>query len=557
MASLLLLALTLPFAPPSRGADASDPWSRVRQAAEEQIAAGRLSGVSIAIIENDTILFAEGFGFADKTRGIPSTPRTVYRVGSISKLFTAIAAMQLAEEGRLDIDADARSYVPEFNPVNPFPDSAPLTLRQLMCHRSGLVREAPVGGYFDPTEPSARATVASLSDCVLAHPPNTRTKYSNSGVTVVGRAVEEVSGMSFADYQAERILGPIGMGSSAFLLNRSIRPHLARGYLRVADAQGGFREIVAPQFEFGILPAGNLYSTVEDLGRFLSCLFAEGAAENGRILKPETLRSMWQVQLTDATNGFGLGFGMGQRRNYRTFGHAGAVYGFSSQLIALAEPRIGAVVLANDDLALGPVRRLARIALDTALEVRHNLAPPPTPQPEPNPAEAAECVGDYESESFWAKVELAPSGELRLNVSNQRLELTRTGTLRHVANGQLADELPVVFKRGDDGRVSSFTVFDQEFRRVDPDAVQPIPEEWKDYIGSYGPSFIPLIVTVKHGHLYAMTENEFDYRLRPVNRVVFAMPRGLYESEHLVFERNRSGRVRGALLANMPLQRRR
>jgi hypothetical protein len=115
----------------------------------------------------------------------------------------------------------------------------------------------------------------------------------------------------------------------------------------------------------------------------------------------------------------------------------------------------------------------------------------------------------------------------------------------------------VVFKRGDDGRVSSFTVFDQEFRRVDPDAVQPIPEEWKDYIGSYGPSFIPLIVTVKHGHLYAMTENEFDYRLRPVNRVVFAMPRGLYESEHLVFERNRSGRVRGALLANMPLQRRR
>src|SRR5690606_7335560 len=144
-------------------------------------------------------------------------------------------------------------------------DASEPTLRQLMCHRAGLAREAPVGRYFDDSEPSPRETVASLADCVLVHPPGTRTKYSNSGVTVVGRAVEEVSGMTFPEYQARHILEPSGMRSSAFLLSRQLRPKLARGRLSVALPEGGFREIEAPRFEFGILPAGNLYSTVEDL----------------------------------------------------------------------------------------------------------------------------------------------------------------------------------------------------------------------------------------------------------------------------------------------------
>jgi hypothetical protein len=95
----------------------------------------------------------------------------------------------------------------------------------------------------------------------------------------------------------------------------------------------------------------------------------------------------------------------------------------------------------------------------------------------------------------------------------------------------------------------------QTCRRVDPRTPREIPGAWKDFLGAYGPEFIPLIISVKHGHLYAMTENMYDYRLTPLNRVVFKMPPGMYVDEQLVFLRDEAGRVPTALFANMPLKR--
>ena len=118
-----------------------------------------------------------------------------------------------------------------------------------MCHRSGMVREAPVGGYFDNSEPGMDKTVASLASCVLTYPPAARTKYSNSGVTIVGKVVEQVSGTPFPLYQQKRVLAPLGMSSSGFLRNTQIRRKLATGYLPVANDVGGFRELDAPVFD--------------------------------------------------------------------------------------------------------------------------------------------------------------------------------------------------------------------------------------------------------------------------------------------------------------------
>jgi CubicO group peptidase (beta-lactamase class C family) len=533
-------------------------WAeRYAAMAREEVESGNLSGVSVAMVHDQEILFAAGFGFADETRRKPAAADTVYRVGSISKLFTAISAMQLAERHRLDIDGPVHLHVAGFHIVNPFRESAPITLRQLMCHRSGMVREAPVGGYFDPGEPTAAATVDSLSDCVLVYPPNTRTKYSNSGLTLVGRAVELASGQAFAEYQQEHILHPLGMTSSAFLLNRDLKARLAQGRLQVANPDGHFREIIAPHFEFGILPAGNLYSTVEDLSRFLSCLFAEGRGPDGPILKPGTLAEMWTVQLTGAMAGFGLGFAMGDHRGLRTFGHTGAVYGFTSQIVGIPAHRLGVVVLASDDLAIGAVRRLTRHGLNLLLETRGILPPEPAVKPAPMLANLTEFMGEYESESYWARVERAGPDDLSLTVSNQRFDLTPSGPLTFRANGRLAHDVEVRFARAEGGGIDRFTCHGQEFRRADPHAAGDIPEEWRRFIGSYGPDFIPLIISAKHGHLYAMTENEYDYRLHPLNRTVFRMPPGLYEGEHIVFQTGASGRVHGLLLANMPLRRRR
>jgi len=145
---------------------------------------------------------------------------------------------------------------------------------------------------------------------------------------------------------------------------------------------------------------------------------------------------------------------------------------------------------------------------------------------------------------------------LTLNISGQRMVLTPTGPLKFEANGRIAHKSVVTFERGTGDAVAGFTAMDQRFRRVDPKAVPPTPVEWKSFLGNYGPAFIPLIVSIKHGHLYAMTENEFDCRLTPLNRYVFKMPPGLYTDEQLIFQVDNNGRAHTAVLANMPLERR-
>ncbi|MCH2471297.1 MAG: beta-lactamase family protein, partial [Gemmatimonadetes bacterium] len=125
-----------------------------------------------------------GWGRPPPYAGVPASEHTVYRVGSVSKLFTDIAIMQLVERGELDLDAPVTTYLPDFAPENPF--GTPITLRQLTSHRSGLVREPPVGHYFDPTEPTLAQTVASLSPTRLVYPPTERIKYSNAAIATVG-----------------------------------------------------------------------------------------------------------------------------------------------------------------------------------------------------------------------------------------------------------------------------------------------------------------------------------------------------------------------------------
>ncbi len=320
---------------------------------------GAMSGVSVALVEDQRTIFAGGFGFADKKRRVPSARDTVYRAGSISKLFTALATMQLAEQGRLKLDAPVTQYLPALGIVSPFEDTAPMTLRQLMCHRSGMVREAPVGGYLDDAQAGTAKTVASLSGCALVYPPNTRTKYSNSGVAIEGHVVEKLSGLAFEEYQRRHLLGPMGMTSSAFVMNRTLRPRLAKGYLPVADSHGGFREIEAPAFELGTIPAGNLYTTAEDLARFLSFLFAEGSAGGRQLIQRAALSEMFTPQLTKETNAFGLGFSVGSFRGHKTVSHMGAVYGFTSMVIGVPRHKVGVVVLCNDDIVTAAVRRLA------------------------------------------------------------------------------------------------------------------------------------------------------------------------------------------------------
>jgi CubicO group peptidase (beta-lactamase class C family) len=148
---------------------------------EKEIADKQIPALSIAIVDDQQVVWSEAVGYADPATKTPVTAESIYRIGSVSKLFTDIGIMQLVERGEINLDAPITTYLPDFHPKNPF--KKPITLRQLMCHRSGLLREPPVGNYFETTEPTLAETVNSLNGTELVYPPETHLKYSNAAIS--------------------------------------------------------------------------------------------------------------------------------------------------------------------------------------------------------------------------------------------------------------------------------------------------------------------------------------------------------------------------------------
>jgi serine beta-lactamase-like protein LACTB len=498
-----------------------------------------IGGIAVALVDDQRVVYAAGYGEAKRD--------SVFRVGSISKLFNAIAVMQQVEAGKLDLDAPLPADV---LPLNPFPEAPAVTLRQILCHRSGLQRESPVGGYFDDSQPGLLATVASVRGCVLATLPGEKTRYSNVAPSIAGRLVERASGQTFESYQRQHMLGPLNMTNSAWTLARAARKRIVRSHMRVADGHGGWTRRPAPLFDLGTLPAGNLFSTVDDLARFASALLADG----GGLMKPETLHTMWRPQLTKDDAGFGLGFILGKFREHRTISHNGAVYGYSSLLVLLPEEKLAAVVLGNEDVANGRIHHIGDTALSQLLEAKFGEKPPQPAKLSP-PGDLAQFAGDYESQSYWAHLEVR-DGRLGGEISGQPIRFVPAAKLNFTAYSRIDDALPAAFEQDATGAVSGFKYGPiQHFTRV-PAKPRALPPEWEPYLGSYGPAFIPLVVSERHGHLYAMTENMVDYRLTPVNRQVCALPLGMYADEQVVFLTEANGRPQCVNFANMLLRRR-
>lgn len=516
-------------------ADYSGVIPNYEAAVKAEMAEWKLRGISIAWVEGDSIVYEAGFGEAKKD--------SIFRAGSISKLFNAVAVMKLVEQGKLDLDAPLPA---ERLPVNPF-NGTPLTLRQLLSHRSGLQREASVGGYFDDTEPTLAATVASLRGMALVSAPESENRYSNIAPSLAGQIAVEAAGIPFPALQEEWIHEPLGMARSSWL--RKDAREVLPSHIRVADGKGGFTDRSTPLFDLGTIPAGNLYTTAGDLGRFIAMLAAEGNSPGGRILKAETLAEMWEPQF-DPKAGFGIGFALGEWRGKKTIGHGGAVYGHSTALTYLPEEKIGVVVLSNEDIVNGRTQHLANLALSCMLQAKNGEAAPAGQTYEASSDETRELAGKWESQSFWMELGEDLSGVL----SCQEFKLTAEKKDRFLLNSRLHADLPVLLERDDTGKLVAINAGPQRFTRVPEDRPR-VPKEWQTLIGSYGPGIIPFVVHEKFGRLYGTTENMADYRLTPVNRYVFAFPPGLYAKEQAVFIPGPDGKARAVDLANMTLQR--
>ena len=526
--------------------------ARLEALVAEQMADKKLPAVSIALVDDQRVVWARGFGYADPEAKRAATADTVYRVGSVSKLFTDIGVMRLVEEGKLDIDAPVTRYLPDFRPKNPFPGSEAITLRMLMSHRAGLIREPPVGNYFATDEPTLAATVASLNDTTLVYPPKQKIKYSNAGIATVGYVLEVTQKEPFAPWLEKAVLRPLGMARSSFEKKPELAKDLARATMWTLDG----RTFEAPGFRFGMDPCGAMYSTVLDLSRFMSVLFARGRTALGRqLLKPETLEAMWTPQFAEAgaKRGFGLGFALSDLEGHRWVGHDGAVYGFATTLMALPDDKLGVVVVTTKDSTNAVIDAIAKTALELVLANRAGKPLPPRP-PAPEPlslAEARRLAGRYVNGA--RTVDLVESGG--------RLLLTRSDAdatllLKRFGDGLVSDDAygPGLTLTADGQTV---TLGGDRFTRAAAPVPVPLPEKWKGLVGEYGWDHNTLYILENEGKLHALIEWFTSYPLLEEGPDRYRFPAwGLYDNETLSFTRDAKGRATQVVAANVSWKRR-
>lgn len=542
--------------------DYAEVAARLTAFIEHERADKNLPALSIALVDDQETVWAAGFGTAQAGDAIPATAATIYRVGSVSKLFTDIAVMQLVERGELDLDAPITDYLPGFELGAPISGdvsepSVP-TLRQLMSHRAGIVREPPVGHYFADDEPTLAETVASLNGTPVIYRSGSRVKYSNAGIAIVGYVLERTQGVPFTEYVRAAVLSPLGMTRSAFAPDPAVVEGLAEAVMRGYDGL----EIPAPKFELGMSPAGSMYAPVTDLGKFMSAVFAGGVGEAGRIVTDSTLAQMLTPQFSE-DSGFGIGFGLGTLDGHRYAGHGGAIYGFATQLSMLPDEKLGAIAVTTVDMANTVTDRVADYALRLMLAARAGDPLPDVRITEPIAgALAARLPGRYEGPGGTPALMLIDRGaargygDLYAEIGRQRYRVRARGDTI-----VLDDRLGFggFFRLADDGALLARD--GTRLARVGPvrgPRPDPAPARFRDLIGEYGWDHNVLYIYEDAGQLFGLIEWTEKDALEELEPDVFAFPTdgGLYHGERLVFERNGAGRVTGVLAAGIRFERR-
>lgn len=351
-ATTALLAFTA--AAPVRADDPTSLEAAVDAIAGAPIENGKAVGLAVGVAKGGEILLAKGYGLADIENGLPVTADSVFRIGSITKMFTAAAVLQLAEEGKLDLDDPLVRHVPGY----PDPGKR-ITLRHLLQHTSGIF------SFTDLPDHRAQMGVVRTHQEILARfrdeplhfDPGEKFRYCNSGYYLLGMVIESASGTDYEAYLEERIFAPLALGSTFYDRHARIIPHRARGYATWGDktVNAPFVSMTQP------FAAGALASTVGDLVRFQRGLVNHGILSAGSFDAMTTPgRSNDGKPIP-----YGLGCFVGKRNGLTLVRHGGAIAGFTSELVHAREPDLTVIVLSNSNG--GNPRKLADAILEAAL----------------------------------------------------------------------------------------------------------------------------------------------------------------------------------------------
>lgn len=317
--------------------------ARIEQLIAPSVANHSFMG-TVLLARGERVLFSKGFGYANLEWQIPNMPDTRFRLGSVTKQFTAASILLLEERGKLSVDDPVRKYLPD----------AParweqITIRHLLTHTSGIPNFTSFPEYskLEPFAATPTELVARFRDKPLDFDPGTKWSYSNSGFVLLGWLIEKVSGETYEKFVAGNIFGPLGMKDSGYDSNAAVLPHRASGYVQ---AKGGFENA---GFIHMSIPhaAGALYSTTEDLLRWERGLFG------GKLLKPASLEKM----TTPFLQNYAFGVTVATAGGRKVISHDGGIEGFNTRVAYYPEDKLTVIVLSNVN-GSGPDEIAGRLA---------------------------------------------------------------------------------------------------------------------------------------------------------------------------------------------------
>lgn len=399
---------------------------KVEASIEKKVSKHNIVGLSIALVDGQEVVWKKGFGYADKENKIRATPETIYRIGSITKLFNAVAVMKAVEQGNMQLTAPLKNYLPAFSMRSRFANSADsVTVKNILTHHSGIVSDWPKGMWGETVEPFT-TLVDSLQDTHLAFPPDQLFSYSNAAVTLLGHALQNVVHDDYVIYINKSILQPLQMQNSYLAKNIKVGGNNSRGYI-------DNKVIVTPDLRD--TPAGGLNSSVLDLAKFAQMIINNGQYHNKSVLKPETVAAMLTPQNTDnefdVGNLVGLGWLLARAPGEEDIvaWHNGGTFSFFSDLRLSVKHKLAVVVLSNTEGALPVISKISQDLLDTAIKAKTSTALPVASKIKNKKIPMAEAdlqnLPGYYSAIEGLAIVSRKKNKLKVNFNNSKLNLIK------------------------------------------------------------------------------------------------------------------------------------
>ncbi len=334
---LLLMLASMLVSQPARATTTTPDVAAIDAYVADYMRTDRVPGVAVAIVHQNTVVYSRGFG--DDGYGRPVTPETGFILGSMSKSFTALAIMQLVEQGRLDLDAPARQYLPWFTLADA--DAANrITIRHLLNHTSGIPARAPRA-----TSPHAtlQDQVRALATVAPDAPAGTAHVYASPNYLVLGAIIEQVSGEPFAAYTQQQIFTPLGMRHSFTDQDTAIAQGMSQGH----RYWFGMPVAATLPYEDDRMPTAALISSASDMARFLMANMNDGKVDGQQVLSPAGIAELHRPTAPGEGYTYAMGWRVGTIKGVPAIHHGGIVPHFRGKMVMLPDAQWGVVVLTN------------------------------------------------------------------------------------------------------------------------------------------------------------------------------------------------------------------